>query len=269
MSEDIQKEHRNYIKKIKTEKRIVVFFRILILVAFIFSWEIMAKTKIINPFITSCPSKIVLTVISLIKDGSLFKHLFITLSETVIGFTSGTILGTIFAVILWLFPRFAKITDPYLVILNSLPKVALGPIIIVWAGAGISSILVMTLSISLITTIIGVYSGFTQTQEEKITLLKTFGATKKQILFKVILPSSTVNIINALKINVGLSWVGVIMGEFLVSKAGLGYMILYGSQVFNLDLVMSGIVVLSLVAGIMYFIVAFFEKKLCAHIDKP
>ena len=166
---------------------------------------------------------------------------------------------------LWWSERLAKILDPYLVVLNALPKVALGPVIIVWAGAGMGSILIMTLAISIVATIIGVYSGFMQASEEKIILLRTFNASKMQIFTKAVFPSSIKNIINALKINVGLSWVGVIMGEFLVSKAGLGYLIVYGSQVFNLDLVMAGVVILSVVAGLMYFLVSYLEKKVVKY----
>lgn len=264
-NDKLKTEHEEYLKKIKKEKNFVLFFRIAILIVFFALWEIAANKGLINVFITSSPSRVLKTLILLIKDNNLYNHLFITCFETVLGFSIGTVFGTIIAGVLWWNKRFAKISDPYLVVLNALPKVALGPVIIVWAGAGISSILIMTLAISIITTIIGVYSGFMQVEEEKLTLLKSFGATKMQIFKMAVFPSSIPNIINALKINVGLSWVGVIMGEFLVSKAGLGYLIVYGSQVFNLDLVMAGVVVLSVVAGIMYFFVDILEKKLIKY----
>ncbi len=254
------KEHLLFIKKEKSLKLITTITRIAVLIIFLLLWEIFSYFEIINPFIFSSPYRVFETTIGLIRSNELFIHIFVTCTETVLGFVLGTIIGTLFAMLLWWFPFFAKVADPYLVVLNALPKVALGPIIIVWAGAGFASILTMALSISLITTIIGVYSGFMQIEEEKITLLKTFGASKIQIFSKVIFPASVRNIINALKINVGLSFVGVIMGEFLVSKAGLGYLIMYGSQVFNLDLVMACIVILALVAGGMYFIVSFVEN---------
>lgn len=259
------KEHQRYIKKIKTEQYKVITTRIIILVVFILLWEISARLQWVDPFITSQPTKIVKTLGNLLAQGTLFTHLFTTVIETVIGFTSSTILGTLIAILLWWSPFLSKVSDPYLVVLNSLPKIALGPIILVWVGAGPIAIVVMALLISLIVTISGVYTGFMDVDEAKITLVKTFGASKLQILTKVVLPASYPTITNALKINVGLSWVGVIMGEFLVSKAGLGYLIVYGSQVFQLDLVMTSILILSVAAAVMYQFIAYIERKLIPY----
>jgi len=259
--QDYSAEHTAYLKKNRHERKKVLFFRIGVFVALVVLWQLAANLEWINVFITSSPVKIWETTVNLIRDGSLFQHLGVTILETVLGFLIGTILGTLIAVLLWWCPITAKVLDPYIVTLNALPKVALGPVIIVWAGAGFTSIMLMALLVSIIVTIIGVYGGFVQTEPEKITLVKSFGANKSQILRKVVLPSSFENIVNALKINVGLSWVGVIMGEFLVSKAGLGYLIMYGSQVFNLDLVMTGVVILSIAAAAMYFCVDFIEKR--------
>lgn len=254
-------EHQKYLKKIKRQRSQVIITRIAILVGLLLLWEIAANLKWIDPFITSQPSSIIKTIGNLIAGGDLFKHLFTTVFETVIGFTSSTIIGTCIAILLWWSPFLSKVADPYLVVLNSLPKVALGPIILVWVGAGPMAIIVMALFISLIVTIIGVYSGFKDIDEAKITLVNSFGASKWQVLTKVVLPASFPTIANALKINVGLSWVGVIMGEFLVSKAGLGYLIVYGSQVFQLDIVMTSVLILSVAAGVMYQCVAYLEKK--------
>lgn len=263
--ENISLEHKNYLQNIKQEKIKVHITQVIILVLFFFIWEIAAQLRWIEPFITSQPTKVLKTLLNLHASGSLYHHLFVTMGETIIGFISGTIIGTIIATILWWSPFLSKVLDPYLVVLNSLPKVALGPIIIVWAGAGITAILFMALCISIIVTIIGVYSGFKEVDIEKITLLKTFGADKKQILSKVVLPASYPTIMNALKINVGLSWVGVIMGEFLVSKAGLGYLIVYGSQVFQFDLVMTSVIILAIAAAVMYIAVAKLEKRLIKY----
>lgn len=266
MSEpNFSKEHQQYIKKIKKDHFSIIITQILILVLFIVIWEIAANLEWIDPFITSQPTRIFKTLGRLIAQGTLFTHLFTTIIETIIGFVASTILGTLIAILLWWSPFLSKVADPYLVVLNSLPKIALGPIILVWVGAGSTAIIVMALLISLIVTISGVYTGFTDVDEAKITLVKTFGASKLQILTKVILPASYPTIANALKINVGLSWVGVIMGEFLVSKAGLGYLIVYGSQVFQLDLVMTSTLILSVAAGVMYQIVAFIERKLVPY----
>ena len=169
-------------------------------------------------------------------------------------------MGTVIAVILWWSEFLSKVLEPYLVILNSLPKIALGPIFIVWFGAGTTSIIVIALAISLIVSILEVLNGFLATDEEQIKLVKTFGAGRLQIFTKVVLPANLPVIINSLKINVGLSWVGVIVGEFLVSKSGLGYLIVYGGQVFQLDLVMASVIILCIAAGIMYKAVVLLQQ---------
>ena len=255
-------EHINYLKKRKKEKMIVSLFQILILIFFIVIWQILANYKVINTFIFSSPKKILDTIINLYKSNNLFNHIWVTVYETLLSFSIATILGSLIATILWWSKRFHSIIEPYLTILNSLPKVALGPIIIIWFGAGIKSIIFMALLISLIITIINVYEGFNSTDKNKIKLMKTLGAKKYQIFYKLIFPSNLSTIISAAKINVSMSLIGVIMGEFLVSKKGIGYLILYGSQVFNLSLVISGIFILCIVAALMYYLVSFIEKKL-------
>jgi NitT/TauT family transport system permease protein len=224
-------------------------------------WEIAANLKWIDPFIMSQPSRVARTIVNLARDGSLFLHTGVTIYETIIGFLSGTILGTLIAIVLWWSDFTAKVLDPYLVVLNALPKTALGPIILVWVGGTTGSIIVMALLLSIIVTILNVFQSFKSCDEDKIKLLKTFGATKTQILRKVVLPSSIPEMISTLKINVGLSLVGVIVGEFLVSKAGLGYLIIYGGQVFKMDLVMTSVIILAGAAALMYLTVAWVERK--------
>jgi len=257
----VSKEHLVYLRKLRNRKLAIRFTQISLLIVFFILWEMAAHFKLIDSFITSQPSRIIKTLQNLAREGELFKHISITMLETIIGFTVGTILGTVIAIILWWSDFTAKVADPYLVILNSLPKIALGPILIVWIGAGPVSIITMALLISIVVTIIGVLNGFLDVSSDKIKLLKTFGANKMQILFKVVLPASIPTIISALKINVGMSWVGVIVGEFLVSKAGLGYLIVYGGQVFKLDLVMTSVLILAVAAAIMYQGVAWLEKR--------
>lgn len=258
----ITKEHEIYLKKLKRTKRDIVITRILILVIFIALWQIAANFKWIDPFLTSSPTRVIKSTISLYENGNLFKHIGVTCYETILGFSLGTILGVLVAIILWWFPFVSKILDPYLVVLNSLPKVALAPIIIFWIGNGIPAIIVIALLISVITTIIGVLTGFNEIDKEKIMLMNTFRASRIQMLRYLIFPYSIPIFISALKINVGLSWVGVIMGEFLVAKNGLGFLIVYGGQVAQLDMVMMSIVILSVIAFIMYEVVALIEKKL-------
>ena len=256
------KEHAMYIAKIKRRKLFIRLTQISILILFIILWELAARFKIIDAFITSQPTRIVNTLVNLHEEGTLWMHISISIIETIIGFVLGTALGTAIAIVLWWSDFIAKVADPYLVVLNSLPKVALGPIIIVWIGAGPFAIITMALLVSLIVTIITVLNGFLEVSPDKIKLLQTFGATKLQILKKVILPASIPTIISALKINVGMSWVGVIVGEFLVSKAGLGHLIVYGGQVFKLDLVMTSVFILSIAAALMYQFTTWLEKKL-------
>ena len=190
------------------------------------------------------------------------RHIAVSCWETVIGFTAGTLLGTAAAIGMWWSDTAARIADPYLVVLNALPKTALGPIFIVWMGAGTGAIVTMTLAISVIVTILNMYTGFKSTDPEKLRLLQTMGATKGQVLWLLVFPANCPTLFSTLKVNVGLSWVGVIMGEFLVSKAGLGYLIVYGSQVFNMDLVMTSVLVLALAAVVMYLLVLRAEKFL-------
>jgi NitT/TauT family transport system permease protein len=251
-----------YIKRIKRNRILVLVTQILILLIFLILWELLSKYKVINPFIFSSPSRIIKTIITLFKSNNLIYHIWVTSYETIISFLITTFLSLIISIILYRSIFLSKVFDPYLTMLNSLPKVALGPIIIIWVGANIKSIILMSILISLIVSIQTIYNGFINTDKNKIKLLKTFGATKRDILFRVVIPSNYSVIINTLKINISMCLIGVIMGEFLTSKAGIGYLILYGSQVFNLDLVMSGIVILIILSVILYKLTKYIEKHL-------
>ena len=250
------------LRKIQRHQTFVTTMRYALLAVIFILWEVGARMGWIDSFITSSPSRVYNTLVNLYHSGDLFLHIGITLYETVVGFLLGTFLGTAIAVLLWWSPTTNKILDPYLVVLNALPKIALGPILIVWIGASSGSIIAMGLLISLVVTILTVLTGFLEISEEKQLLMRTLGATKTQIFTKVVLPASVPTLMAALKISVGMSWVGVIVGEYLVSKAGLGYLIVYGGQVFQLDLVMASILVLCLLAALMYYVVAFFEKRI-------
>lgn len=262
----ISRERKMYLCRRRLEKRLVAAAQILLLIAFFALWEIAARAGWIDDFIMSSPSRILSTFQNLYASGDLFTHLGVSCLETVAGFTLGTVVGTLIAVLLWWSPMLSRVLSPYLVVLNSLPKTALGPVFIVWIGAGPASIIAMTLAISLIVTILEVYNGFLGVDRGKINLMKTLGATKGQTLAKLVIPANLPTFMNALKVNVGLSWVGVIMGEFLVSRAGLGYLIVYGSQVFKMDLVMATVILLLLAAAGMYQGVLLLEKALKKHL---
>ncbi len=258
-NKDISQDRKRYLKKIRIKKITVLITQMLILIAFIALWEILAETKVINSFITSSPSRIFETFLN-VKDNNLMMHLWVTAYETIIGFLAGTILGIIIAIAIWWSEFLSKVLEPFLVVLNSLPKTALGPIIIIWVGAGTPAIIVMAIAISLIVTVLDISNGFVNTDKEKIKMAKSFNATKRQLLTKIVIPSNITTFINTLKVNIGLSLVGVITGEFLVSKAGLGYLIVYGGQVFQLDLVMTSVIILGILAAIMYQSVIILEK---------
>lgn len=268
MNNTISNERKLFLKNKKKRKYKILFTQIFILIAFILLWEILGNVGIINPFITSQPSRILNTMLNF-SSNKLLLHVGITCYETLVGFLLGTVLGTIIAFLLWWSDFASKVAEPFLIILHSLPKVALGPIIIVWAGAGTSAIIVMALAISIIVTILEMLNGFISTDKNLIKMAKTFNATKWQIFSKVVFPSNISSLINAMKVNIGLSLVGVISGEFLVSKAGLGYLIVYGGQVFKLDLVMTSVIILGIVAALMYKSVLLLEKfimKFIMHI---
>jgi NitT/TauT family transport system permease protein len=254
--------HKQYLQSLKREKKWVRFYQLLIFIIFFSLWEVASQRNWIDPLLFSAPSKIGRLFVDKIQDGTLLANTAVTLTETVFGFILGTFLGTFLAAILWWSPFLSKVLDPYLVVLNSMPKVALGPILIVALGPGFSSIIAMGAIISIIITTIVVYTAFKEVDPNYLKVLQTFGATRAQSFKEAILPASFPTIISTLKVNVGLSWVGVIVGEFLVASKGLGYMIIYGFQVFNFTLVLLSLLVIAVFATIMYQIVDYIERKL-------
>lgn len=251
----ISKERDAYLKKLRKENFIVSLSRFLIVIIFIVGWELLAKFELINTFTFSSPSRIIGTIIDLINQGSLFSHIKVTLYETLLSFFLASIIGLGIAILLWSNPIVSRVVDPYLTVLNSLPKVALGPLIIIWVGASMNSIIFMSLLISTFITIINIYNGFSNTEKSYITLMQSFGANKWQIFKNVVFPSNYGAMISALKVNISMNLIGVIMGELLVSKEGIGYLIMYGSQVFNIDLVIANVFILGVISYLMYFII--------------
>lgn len=255
-------EHKKYLKKIKVDKFTTLIFQILILIAIIALWEILTATGVMDPFFLSSPSRILNTIIDTFANGNMLYHIGITLYETIVGFILATVLGTLIAIILWWSNKLRAILDPYIVVLNALPKIALGPVIIIWVGAGTPAIITMCILICIVITTLSMLSAFLSCDKDKIALMKSMGANKFQILVKLIIPNAFVDFVSVLKINVGMSWVGTIMGEYLVSKAGLGYLIVYGGQVFKLDLVMASTVILCILACGMYVLIGLLEKRI-------
>lgn len=258
-------EHKKFIKKIKRENTFISLMRFVLLFFILGVWEILARLNLIDTFITSSPSIIVNTIIELFRENNLVYHIGVTLHETLLGFIIAVSLGYLIAIILWWSDKLRRILEPYIVVINSLPKIALGPIIIVWCGSGSKAIIFMAVLIGIIVAIITSLNGFLAADKNKILLLKSMGATKLQILLKLVIPSSLPTFISILKISVGMAWIGSIMGEYLVSRAGLGYLIVYGSQVFKLSLVMASTIVLCVLAAGMYALVALLEKTIIKY----
>ena len=255
------KEHIDFLKKIKRKKFLIYLTQGLIIIVLFLIWELLSRLNIINTFLFSSPSNIVTTINNLISANNFLNHILVTLYEIIISCSVSLVIGFLIASLLWWNNFLARVSDPYLTILNSLPKVALGPLIIIWVGASMNSIIVMSLMISLFITIINLYTFFINTDKNYITLLKSMKASKYQIYEKVILKANLKNILSVVKINVSMNLIGVIMGELLVSKEGIGYLIMYGSQVFNINLVIASVFVLAVISSILYYLIEFFEKK--------
>lgn len=261
MSNSVSNEHRLYLSAIKKHKNIVIITRLLIFVIFLTAWELTTRTGIIDSFIFSSPSRIIKCFISLSSDGTIFMHMWTTIYETLICFSIVLSGGMLIAILMWRFCFVYEIADPYLVLLNSLPKSALAPVLIVWLGNNTKTIIAAAVSVAVFGAILSIYTEFMETDKEKIKLIQTLGGNKKHILFKLVIPSSVPTIINTMKVNLGLSLVGVIIGEFLAAKQGLGYLIIYGSQVFKMDLVLLSIVILCILSILLYQIIRIAEKK--------
>ena len=255
----VSRERTLYLRRKRRRTHLVHACQIGFLVFFFAQWEISARLWWIDSFILSQPSRILETLRNM-SQNHLMMHVGVTLYETLTGFVLGVLLGVAIAVVLWWSGFVSRVAEPYLVVLNSLPKIALGPVIIIVVGAGTEAIIFMALAISLIVTVLEMLAGFRATNPESIKMARTFGATKRQVFTKIVFPSNINTLFNSLKINIGLSLVGVIAGEFLVSKAGLGYLIVYGGQVFQLDLVMSSVLILSVMAALMYQSVVLLQK---------
>ena len=254
--------HARYVRLAKRTTRAVRLTQALLLVLFFALWEAAGRNGWIDVLLFSYPSKIFSQIASMVADGSLFPHLGVTVGETIVGFVLGTVVGTALAALLWLFSFVSRVLDPYLVVLNSMPKVALGPVFIVGLGPGFMSIVATTLSITVIITTLTIYGSFREVDPNYIKVVRLFGGSKAKVFRLVVLPASYPAIVSTLKVNVGLAWIGVIVGEFLVAKSGLGYLMIYGFQVFNFTLVLSSLVLIAVVATVMYRLVGYLERLL-------
>lgn len=252
--------HTQYLRQHKQKNQKVRVMQILIFVTFISVWEVSSRLQWIDPLLFSAPSRILSLLYEQMVTGALWLHASVTLFETILGFLLGTIAGILLASSLWWFPFAAKVLEPFLVVFNAMPKIAIGPILIVGLGPNIASIIAMGMLISVILTTMIIYTAFKEVDPNYLTVMKTFSASRKQMFQHVVYPATIPVMISTLKMNVGLAWVGVIVGEFLVSKQGLGYLIIYGFQVFNFNLVFMSLLVIAVLATVMYLFIEYLEK---------
>ncbi len=257
----ISAAQQKYLRDQNSHHKKIFFLRFLLLILLLAVWEGASRAGLINSFIFSSPSRIVLTAWQMMADGSLWIHLGVTLGETLASFFAVTLFGLMAAVLLWLFPAVSEVVEPYLVMLNSLPKSALAPLLIVWLGNNVRTVIVAAVSVAVFGSIITLHTGFREIDSDKIKLIYSLGGSKKDVMFKVIVPGSIPMIISNMKVNVGLCLVGVIIGEFLSAKAGLGYLIIYSSQTFRMDWMLMSIVILCLLSVALYQGIRILEKK--------
>ncbi len=263
---DTTQNRRDYLAGLHRRKQAVKYTQIAAVAGLLLLWEVAGRTGLADSFIISSPMRVVKMFFTM-AGADLLKLVACTLWETVVGFGIGVVLGLVLAVGLWYSDFANRVFAPFLVVLNSLPKIALGPVIIVWAGAGISAIITMAVAISLIVTVLELSNGFNSTSENLIVTVRSFGADKWDTFSKIVLPYNIPVLFQSLKVNIGLSLVGVIAGEFLVSKAGLGYLIVYAGQVFKMDLVMMSVLLLGIMAYAMYSAVSRLEKAVIKAIN--
>lgn len=263
---ELSQSQLRYLSRHRRHRRIVRVSRIAILLSFLFLWEFAANVGLIDSFIFSSPSRIALCFIEMTADGSIFRHIGITLYETLVSFFLVILFSILAAVLLWLFGRLSEILDPYLVVLNSLPKSALAPLLIVWLGANQTTIIVAGMSVAIFGSILNLYASFMTVEPEKLTLIYTLHGNRFHALTKVVIPGSIPAIISTMKVNIGLCLVGVVIGEFIGGREGLGYLIIYGSQVFKLDWLLMSICILCAIAMLLYSLINAVEKWYLKHI---
>jgi NitT/TauT family transport system permease protein len=243
--------YQDYLRSLRRRTLVIKAWQVALLVVFLIVWEVAPRAGWINPMLTSYPSAVAKMAASLIADGTLWVHTWATFRATVIGFVGGMVIGTTVAIALWLSPFLYRVLDPFIVVLNALPKIALVPIFYIWLG-DMMSIYGMAVAVSVFITVLMLYTGFQAIEPDKIKLVRLFGASRLQTLTKIVLPGSVPTMISTLKVNVGLALVGVVVGEFQAAKAGLGYLITYGSQIFQMNLVMTSVVVLAVISTLLF-----------------
>jgi NitT/TauT family transport system permease protein len=253
-------EYQRYLASLRRQRMVVRGWQVFLTIGFLILWEIAPRAGWVNPLLTSYPSAVAKTLAELAANGSLFVHTGSTLFSTMIGFAGSMIIGLLLALSFWSFPTVHRVLDPYMVVLNALPKIALVPIFYIWLGDR-SSIYAMAIVVGVFITTLMLYTGFRAVDTDKIKLIRLYGGSHAAIVRKVLLPGTLPTMISTLKVNIGLSLVGVVVGEFQSAKFGLGYLIIFGSQMFQMNLVMTAVVVLGLISAVLFVIIQLFENR--------
>ncbi|MDO5409716.1 MAG: ABC transporter permease [Lachnospiraceae bacterium] len=259
--DSVSSNQQSFLRRYRRHRYKIMAARCLLLLVFLLFWEFAAKAGLINDFIFSSPSRMFHNLFFMLKEQSLFYHILITIGETLLSFLIVSVLSLLLAALLWSSETLYETLEPALVMLNSLPKSALAPVLIVWLGNNVKTVIVTGVLLAVFASTITLTAGFYKTDPDKIRLMQTLGARKQDILRKLLIPASVPLILSTMKVNIGLCLVGVIIGEFLTAKAGLGYLIIYSSQVFQMDTVMLSILILCLIAILMYQSIAVLSRK--------
>lgn len=225
-------------------------------------WEWMTRVELLNPLFFGQPTTIAEYTIEGLMDGSLLRASGITVLETVCGFAAGMLLGTALGLALWWSVAAARILEPLLVLFNAIPKVTLAPILIVLLGVGILMKVALAFVNVVVLAALTAYLGAKQSDPDLMDLVRSVGGNKWQVFYRVVLPSAFPGIISSMKIGISLAFIGAVVGEFLAAREGLGYLAIYGSNVFNMSLIMVAVLSLMLLALALFAAVRMLEDRL-------
>lgn len=241
--------------------RVAAIQAAIVLGAFIL-WEIAVRVEWMSNFFWSKPSDIARTMVIFFRDGTAIQDTWFTFRATVIGFVAGCALGAVIGLSLWWSQNWARVWEPFIIVFNAIPKLALGPLIILMFGIGISSKIAMAIALTFVITALAAYAGVKSVDQDLVRLTYSLGGRRRDAFFKIVLPSAMPWIISSLRINIGLALAGVLIGEFISSQFGLGKVILYAGATYDIALIWAGIAILSALSMVLYGAVVWLERML-------
>ena len=251
----------------KADRRLALW-RWGLLAALLLLWEAASRLRLIDPFFFSSPTEIFRTAVTKWQSGQLWRDIVYTASSTLLGFLLGTVIGSLVGLLFWFSRPVALVAEPWLIVLNALPKLALAPVLVILIGIGFASKVALAFLMTVIVAAMSAYGGVQTVDSALLTLLSSLGATKRQTFTRLVVPSALPSMITGLRVNIALAMAGSIVGEFIASDRGLGRMIVYAGTVFDLPLVWVGVVVLSVVSILMYACVVAVEKLLLRAVSR-